>query len=316
MPTETLETVEAVKTSEYSHKSFELVFANFCQQYKQKIEDVAGPKARLEGRFLGLSTNASVQKMGQRLAEVTAAIGEPQQLGIEDEIPLKEALILSARHLAWSTVMAGITARYLEKTDDYISQERRSGRNNIRRLFNERKAGISLKLAYNHSIRDYFDSSLARALGNDSPQSMYKLMKHSPYMSETEKSALVGGIALEIAAKRRLEERTGHGLKVNYGTDEEDAVGGDLVVIGPEDIIYIDLKSKMPEKFVGGDVATDLDYDRGYKWLEGADEGRQAVVWAYSREPVSAGSFDLLDERLAANLEAVAVTATLENSSV
>jgi hypothetical protein len=318
MPTEVLNSTETATKPEYSHRSFELVFANFCNQYRQKIEEVAGPKARMDGRFLGLPGNASVQEMGKRLAEVTAAIGEPAQLGLEygDEVPLKDAVILTARHLAWSTLMAGVTSRYLEKIDGYIQKERYNGRQNVRRLFNEKKAGVVLQTSYKHTIRDYFDSGLARRLGNDSPNEMSQLLEHAPYFSETERSTLVRGTALEIAAKKDLESKSEGQCKVTYGSSEEDAVGGDLVIIAPEDILFIDLKSKMPEKFAGGEASTDLDYERGYKWLEGVGEGRQAVVWAYSKEPVSGNSFTLTDERLAASLKAVAATTAIANNII
>jgi hypothetical protein len=318
MPTETRATHETAVKPEYTHKSFELVFAKFCDQYQQRIDEHSGPKARQQGRFLGLPANASVQEMGRRLSEVSSAIGEPAQLGPEhgDEIPLKDALILSARHLAWSAVMGGLTRRYIENVDSYIQKERYGGRSNVQRLFNERGAAISLKLAHNDGIREYFDSELARTLGNDSPEGMKSLIEHVPFLTENEKHALVSGIALEIAAKRELEQKLGQRVKVSHGSAKEDSVGGDLVIIGENDLVFIDVKSKMPEKFAGGEVATEIDFERGYKWIEGAGEGRQVVVWAYSKEPVSSDSFTLTDDRLAANLEAVAMTSAIDNTSV
>jgi len=313
MPIETAQRHETATKPEYTHKSFELVFAKFCDQYQQKIDELSGPKARREGRFLGLPGNASVQEMGRRLAETSAALGEPAQPDSEaDEIPLKDALILSARHLAWSAVMGGITSNYVDKIDDFIEKEKYSGRHNNNRLFNDRKAAVSLVLAHMNGIRDYFDSDLARLLGNDSPKAMSDLIEHAPH----DISKLTSGIALEIAAKRNLEERLGSTSKVNFGSADEDSVGGDLVVIGPEDIVFIDLKSKMPEKFAGGEAATELDYERGYKWREAHGDARRAVVWAYANEPVSLDSFSLMDDRLAANLEAVASTAAIDNTSV
>jgi hypothetical protein len=317
MPTETLEAAETVKTPEYTHKSFELVFANFCNQYKQKAEEVAGPKAHMKDRFLGMPGNVSVQEMGQKLAEVRQAIGEPPQWDEDhDEVFMKEAIVLSARHLAWSAVMAGITTRYLNKTNDYINKERHNGRNNLQRLFNERRAGVSLQIAYNHAIRDYFDSGLAQTLGNDSPQGMNNLLEHASFISDQEKSRLIRGIALEIAAKKDLEAKSDGKYRVAYGSPEQDADGGDLVIIGQEDIVFIDLKSKMPEKFPGEIASTELDAERGYKWLESTGEGRNVVVWAYSNTPVRPDKFTLDDGRLAANLQAVAATVTLDKASV
>lgn len=318
MPTETALGHETAAKPEYSRKSFELVFVRFCEQYQRKIEEIAGPKARQEGRFLGLPATASVQEMGRKLAEVAAAVGEPAQLGPEhgDEIPMKDALILSARHLAWSAVMGGITNQYIEKWDEFIQKERHNGRHNLRRMFNEKKAAVVLAVAHNHAIRGYFESGLAGILGNDSPEAMDRLLEHVPYLSETQRSALVKGLSLEIAAKRKLGEVSGGKYSVAYGSQAEDSVGGDLVISGPDDLVFIDLKSKMPEKFPDGTVSTELDDERGYKWVEGAGEGRQAIVWAYSKEPFSYHSFSLTDARLAASLEAIAETTVLEKESI
>ncbi|HET7528899.1 MAG TPA: hypothetical protein VFJ84_01570 [Candidatus Saccharimonadales bacterium] len=318
MPTETAARHETAVKPEYSRKSFELVFVKFCEQYQRKIEEITGPKSRREGRFLGLPATASVQEMGRRLAEVTAAVGEPAQLGPEhgDEVPMKDALIYSARHLAWSAVMGGITNQYIERCDEFIQRERHSGRHNLQRLINERKAAVVLKLAHNHAIRDYFESGLAEILGNDSPDGMDGLLKHVGSLSDKQREALVSGLSLEIAAKRKLDEIAGGKYSVAYGSQAQDSIGGDLVISGPEDLIFIDLKSKMPEKFFDGTASTDLDYERGYRWVEGAGEGRQAIVWAYSKEPCSPDSFNLTDGQLAASLEAVAATAAIEKASV
>jgi hypothetical protein len=318
MPTETLIKTEAINIPEYSHRSFELVFANFCAKYQQKIESIVGPKASHEGRFLGLPSNATVQQMGHRLSEVVAAVGEPPELpsDMEELTPIKEAIIYSARNLAWNAVMCGLTSKYIDSIGDFIKREKYSGKHNMSRLFYEKRAATSLVIAHNTGIRNYFDSGLAHKLGNDSPHSMSNLFEHVSYLSDIEKKALVKGISLEIAAKRTLDKRANGHYEVSYGTSEQDALGGDLVVIGAEDLVFIDLKSKMPSKFDGGEVATDLDYYRGYKWLEGVGEGRQAIVWAHSKEPVSEANFVLNDGTLIANLEAVAKTSVLEKMLV
>lgn len=315
MPTETLDTAETVKKPEYSHKSFELVFSNFCTKYTERIQSLAGNQPG--GGFLGLPRNASVQQMGQRLNEVAAAIGEPPELGKEylEGAELKEAVLLTSRYLAWNAVMGNLTQLYADKLKDFIKREKHNkasnggSRHNLGRLAHERDAAVSVLLAQNHALRDFFDSGLAHTLGNDSPERMNRLLSNVPNLGEGHRKGLVKGISLEIASKRHIsflsKAHSTREISVAYGSDNEDARGGDIVLMSGEDILFIDLKSNMPEVFSDGDYSTPDDYARGYKWLEDEGNEQKVVVWAYLDEPIYSEKFSLADSRLSQNLDLI-----------
>lgn len=321
MPTETLSSAEATHTAEYNHRSFDLVFSSFCKQYAQKLKPVIAEK---NGKgFLGLPKDASVPQMGQRLNEVMKAIGEPPQVSEEylNGPSIQEAILLSARYLAWNAVMGGLTNQYVDKLRVIIDEEHRSqhskhlNHNHLHRLTRERKAAVSTLIAQNHALRNYFDSNLAHTLGNDSPRSMDKLLSKVPFLDSEHRQATVKGISLEIAAKKYLQAMTkmhnGSEVKVAYGDSRQDAMGGDLVLISDKDILFIDLKSSMPKRFSDLSYSTPADYSNGYKWLEDEDNARKVVTWAYEYEPIKPDKFMLNDARLAGSLELIAGTSSV-----
>lgn len=309
------EAAEAVRKPEYTHKSFELVFAAFCKQYADRIEALSGHD---HSHFLGLPPNASAQQMGKRLAEISQLMGEQPTLDDEelDSLDLKEAVLLSARYLAYFSISGSLTQQYADRLKDFKERERTShsanggSRHNLSRLAADRETAINRLLAQNHALRDFFDSRLAHTLGNDSPEHMDKLLRHNPYLTTDQREGLVKGISLEIAAKQRLEAGIAadgyEDLSVAYGTDQQDAKGGDLVLLAGEDILFIDLKSHMPKVFSDGDRSTEADYERGYKMLELDGEERKAVCWAYSDSPVAETEFRLTDPRLISSLDLLA----------
>lgn len=266
---------------------------------------------------MGLPPKASVQQMGRRLNEVAQVMGDPP--GWEDDqqegASMKDAVLLSARYLAWHATMGGITQLYLDRLNEQIKYEKHKGslnggsHQNLGRLYYNRGKGLAILLAQIHALRDYFDSGLANTLGNDSPEMMNQLLKHVPYRSDRRREDLVAGISLEIASKHYLETllkaRDLGGFSVAYGNDEQDSRGGDFVVQAGEEIMFINIKSSMPEKFSDGEHSTPQDYERGYKWLASNDQEHKVVVWAYQNEPVEPGKFRLADARLASNLELV-----------
>lgn len=320
MPTETItRPAETLKETQYTHKSFELVFSSFCGQYGKNLGSLTAQSSRNGNSesFLGLPPKASVQQMGHRLNEAAQIMGDPP--GWRDDqqegATMKEAVLLSARYLAWHATMGGITQMYLDRLNEQIKSERQKNsynggsHQNLGRLKYNRGKGLSILLAQNHALRDYFDSRLANTLGNDSPERMSQLLKHVSYGNAGRREDLVGGISLEIASKRYLETlmrtRGLDGIGVAYGSDEQDSRAGDFVVQAGEEMMFIDIKSSMPEKFSDGEPSTPEDYERGYKWLDGNDQEHKVVVWAYQNEPVAPEKFRLTDTRLASNLELI-----------
>jgi hypothetical protein len=319
MPVEDLITAETVKDPEYTHKSFELVFSNFCSQYAQRISDFTGNLGEQNDQgFMGLPAQASWRQMGQRLNDIGKAMGQPPSWDDEPAINTRDAILFSARYLAWNATMGGVTQQYVDKIKDNIKHGKHAkaqnggSRDNLNRLYYEQKTGLSILLAQNHALRDYFDSGLARQLGNDSPAEMNRLLSNVLYLDSQQREALVRGISLEIASKRCLEDMVKTGqldeITVAYGNDEEDSRGGDLVLLTGEETFFIDLKSSMPKKFSNGEESTSNDYEKGYKWLSNADKEHKVVVWAYEDNPVSIEEFKLDDERLAQNLQLVAAS--------
>jgi hypothetical protein len=242
----TLERTPAPTETAYSHKSFELVFSNFCKQYDQKLS-ASGALTPADGKggAVGL----------KRLEEVSKIMGDAPQWEAPSEYEdAKSALILSGRYLAWHTIMGSVTQRYIDKVKDTIAREKHSkagnggSRANLGRLYHERAAALSVLLAQNHALRDYFDSGLAQTLGNDSPRKMDRLLSHVPHLTAEHRKMLVGGISLEIASKRQLEkvaatEELGY-AKVAYGSNDQDLRGGDLVLVAGEDILFIDIDAQ------------------------------------------------------------------------
>lgn len=321
MPIETItEPVETSKEPQYTYKSFQLVFSSFCSQYEKSLGSLTMHPSRngnSEG-FMGLPPKASVQQMGRRLNETAQAMGDPP--GWEDDqqegATMKEAVLLSARYLAWHATRGAITQQYVDRLREYIDRERPTkslnggSRHNIGRLNYERDNGLVALLAQNHALRDYFDSGLAQTLRNDSPERMSHLLNNVPYLRDRHREDLVAGISLEIASKRYLEtlintHKLGD-LEVAYGSDEQDPRGGDLVVLKEKEIMFIDVKSSMPARFADGEPSTPQDYERGYKWVVNDDKEHKVVVWAYQVKPIESGQFRLADARLANSLELVA----------
>lgn len=303
----TLEKTAAPTEISYTHKSFELVFSNFCKQYEQRLNDSGVLPTNGEGEPLGL----------RRLEEVAKIMGDsPSWEAQEDDPNIKHAIILSGRYLAWHTIMGSVTQRYIDKVKATITREKHSksanggSRANLGKLYHERAAAVSLLLAQNHALRDFFDSGLSETLGNDSPRKMDRLLTHVPHLTVEQRKALVEGISFEIASKRQLESLNGTeelpGTAVAYGSNDQDARGGDLVLQGGEDILFIDIKSSMPQQFSNGEESTPEDYQKGYKWLDGDDREHKAVVWAYQQQPVESDKFSLNDPQMAHNLEMVA----------
>ena len=320
MPTETITGKSETSTeTQYTARSFELVFSKFCSKYENTLIPFTrrGAKDDRDNRFMGLPPNASVQQMGKRLNQVGQLMGDSPSWNENqtESVDMREAVLLSARYLAWHTTMGGISSQYVDHLQEYIgSQQRRgtlntNGHQSMGRLNHDRSVGISILLAQNHALRDYFDSGLAATLGNDSPAKMNQLLRHSPYMSETLRDDRARGISLEIAAKRQLEgllsTKDSAGCKAAYGSSEQDARGGDLVVLTNNEILFIDLKSSMPAVFSDGTKSTPEDYEIGYKWLNHEATENKVALWAYQTQPVAAEAFKLQDERLAQNLEAV-----------
>ncbi len=313
--------LETQNQPRYTYKSFELVFSNFCRQYTDRLHGLTGGQDKRHS-MLGLPPNATWHQMSRRVHEISAAMGDApkwdeQRPGVE----LKDAVLLSARYLAWNTLMGGINQQYIDRLERCIDHQRyeRSGngglRHNLSRLHHERSAAVSVLLAQNHALRDYFDSGLARTIGNDSPDKISRLLENVPYFDEEQRRALVKGISLEIASKRCLERRADtQDYKIAYGSDRQDARGGDLVVLDGDEILFIDLKSSMPERFSNDEYSTPEDYERGYKWMEGRENEHKVVVWAYQDSPVSPESFELTDARLVHNLSLVAGSLKLDKS--
>lgn len=310
MPSEAvLERPETHVESKYTHKSFELVFGNFCKQYSERIEQITGHPASENDRFLGLPTNASWTQMAERLNQARHSMGEPPSWPDEGEVSEREAVLYSARYLAWFTTTEAITKQYVDRIQSEIHRNRHNKNHvNINRLRSEGKVGLTILLAQHHAIRDYFDSGLAKKLGNDSPQAMDELLSKVSQLRDHERQALVSGISLEIAAKRYLESvKDSHrSAKVAFGDSGQDALGGDLVVTTGHEVTFIDVKSSMPEAFYNFEPSTELDFERGYKWVDSTNVDRAAVVWAYSSDPVESDSFTLIDARFAHNLAQVA----------
>lgn len=312
MPVENLATAEAVRKPEYTHKSFELVFARFCDKYADRLQ-----KLSHDHGFFDPAAPHSLKQMGRRLNEVSRAIGPPPPSGedLAPEVDLEEAILLSARYLAWNTVIGSITQQFTDRLKNQIDYQKRRNGGHYRYngwLAHERDAAVSVLLAQNHALRDFFDSELAHTLGSDSPNNMERLLAEAPYMSEEQRKSLVKGLSLEIASKRAAQavarRQNRPDVAVAYGSDNEDARGGDLVLVAGEDILFVDVKSYMPDKFPDGSLSTPEDYERGYKWLASEGAERKVLVWAYLDSPVDRESFRLVDRRLASNLELVTGT--------
>ena len=311
---------EAITERHYDHKSFELVFSKFCSGYDEKLSELGLKQSTDNESFLGLPPKSTTKQMGSRLYEASKAMGDPPRWDAthSDGVSMQEAILLSARYLAWQATMGSLTQRYIDKINDKIDIEKayqnHNGRQNLNKLFFEREKAVSILLAQNHAIRDHFDSGLAKRLGSDSPEKIDSVLRRVKSLGEYQREALVHGISLEIATKKfvekQLKEQNRHDLRVAYGNDNEDAHGGDLVILNGREMLFLDIKSSMPKKFTGGEAATPDDFQRGYKWLEDGPNGeRKVVVWAYMDRPVSGNDFKLDDARLAHNLENVVNTA-------
>lgn len=323
MTTETISTrAETLAEPHYDYKSFELVFSKFCGQYGERLKEFEAPASIGDSNsFMGLPPKATLKDMGLRLYEVASAMGQPPKWedSQDDDVSTKEAILLSARYLAWQATMGSITQQYIDRVKDKIDDEkaRHSDHNikrqNLDRLFREQEKAVTILLAQNHALRDYFDSGLAKRLGNDSPEKIQRLLDKLPYLDDDRKEGLARGISLEIASKRFVEnllkQQGKEDLTVAFGSDDQDSRGGDLVIYNGEDIFFIDVKSSMPKKFTGGEASTPEDYQRGYKWLDSRDNERKVVVWAYLELPVEPSKFKLADMRLANNLALVANSA-------
>ncbi len=320
MPTETVaEKSEVSQEFQYTHKSFELVFANFCSQYTNALETLSGGNAKdgTDSKFMGLPASASIQQMGHRLNEVAQIMGDAPRWEDDQEegTSMREALLLSARYLAWHATMGGITQQYIDKLKEHIKSETpKSSLNggshqNLGRLSYHRDKGLAILRAQNHALRDYFDSGLANTLGNDSPEKMSQLLNHVPYLKDRHREDIVDGIPLEIASKRYVEQLLKNGgnqdVGVAFGSDEHDSRAGDLVILNADETMFIDVKSSIPEEFSDKSKALAEDYERGYKWLNSKDREHKVVVWAYSNPAVERGRFILADDRFANNLRLV-----------
>lgn len=325
MPSETL--IPRQET-QYTQKSFELVFHSFCSQYATKICEATGENTAHHvnnGSYLGLPQNATLRQMKDRLDEAIRVVGEPMDWASDtfEASPTKEHVLLSARHLAWYATVGSLTQGYIDRLNGRIEQARAdSGRNgssghNLDRLFSDRKEQVSLLIAQNSAIREYFESDLARQLGNDSPVAMGALLSKAPFMDDLQRDALVSGISLEIATERYIEHLiTTEGderITLAHGDDSQDSRGGDFVLVCPDEIVYLDIKSTMPKKFTGRDNSTPQDYERGYKWLADDESGaRKVVLWAYLEQPIQRDGFNLVDSRLANNLKLVLDSLSLD----
>ena len=300
----------------YSRRSFELVFTNFCAQYTNRVEQVAGQQLGGDMGFMGLAPNAPIKLVGRRLHEISQVMGDEPQWSGDDQLEVKEAILHAARRLAWNAVMGSVNQRYIDRLNEIIDQERRAGRHGVRhnlaRIISERNLSRDILVVQNHALRDYFDSPLAQMLGNDSPEGMAHLLEHVPFMTSENRKALVGGISLEIAVKRHMQQLASQGrlgqAHVSYGSDKQDERGGDLVVIKPGEVDFIDVKKSMPKRFADGVMASAHDFGRGFRWLGGRDVEHKVVVWALIGKPVAEDGFRLRDSHMAHNLEVLAAT--------
>lgn len=263
-----VETLSPVKETQYTHKSFELVFHKFCNQYAERVVSATGRQS-LEPdseRYLGLSKNATLREMKDRLEVASAAIGEPPDWDASAEglYPSKEAILLSSRHLAWFATMGSLTQGYVDRLNDRIKEcKHRSSRNggsnhNIDRLYNDRREQVSLLIAQNDAISEYFESELAHILGNDSPAKMDALLSTVPFLDERHREGLVSGLSLEIATGRYLGEliktKQDKDISLAHGSSEQDSRGGDFVFVSEDEIIHLDINQKCPKYLLEGSI--------------------------------------------------------------
>lgn len=253
---------EQTRESDYTHREFEAVFSNFCDQYTERVAEVSGHQISThETGFFGLSEHVGERELGRRLVEIGRAMGEEPRWTSTDDVEEKVAIIHEARRLAWNAITGAVNQLYIDRLESSLDKVRKSGQHNqvhnLARLKHERTASRNRLVAQNHALRNYFDSPLATALGNDSPEGMRRLFNHIPFMGSENKERLVRGISLEIAVKRHMEQLAQAGRlsrnTVAYGTDEQDQKGGDLVVVKPGEVDFIDVKRSMPERFADGD---------------------------------------------------------------
>ena len=214
-------------------------------------------------------------------------------------------------NLAWYGIEHSITADHLGVVQKAVRQLELSGKHHsdiLQDLKRSEKGYKSIVINDSHIFRTFFDSEVAAQFGLDSPEQINNFLTRSSIIGDSEQiSGYERGISLEIAAKRYLsnfarsmKDEGKEEIIVNFGSSQEDAEGGDIIILSDSSLVFIDLKNSLP------DGLTQDEIEQGYK-LEFDDKKHQykAIVWSESRLPVARESFRLTDPSLKQALEQV-----------
>src|SRR2546423_15483799 len=118
--------------------------------------------------------------MGRRLNEAAQSMGDPAKWegNQQDGVELRDALLLSARYLAWHATMGSITMQYIDRLDMHINSERHKnsinggGHQNLGRLRHERSKGLAGFSAPKKALTGFFFKKFARNFWRKLPAKM------------------------------------------------------------------------------------------------------------------------------------------------